>query len=116
MNAAVPVANERTSVLARMGAFKSSNGSYGTFDDYNSYAHSSGFRLFRQRWYAMFVKRLLHSKRHKLAIVSQLVLPLIFTLIALVNAVSIRKPKDSPPLTLSTHNFMGNYVPWSADR
>ena len=118
MNGTVPVANssERSSILARMGAFKSSNGSYGTFGDFNSYVHSSGFRLFCQRWYAMFVKRLLHTKRHKLAILSQLVLPLIFTLLALVNAVSIRKPRDSPPLTLSTHNFMENYVLWSADR
>jgi len=116
MNGAVPEASERSSVLARMSAFRSSNASYGTFGDYNNYAHSSGFRLFRQRWYAMFVKRLLHTKRHKLAIVSQLLLPLIFTLLALVNAASIRKPKNSPPLTLSTHNFMENYVPWSADR
>ena len=116
MNGDVPVASERSSVLARMGAFGSSNGSYGTFGDSNSYAHSSGFRLFRQRWYAMFVKRLLHTKRHKLAIVSQLFLPLIFTLLALVNAESIRQPRDSPPLTLSTHNFLENYVPWSADR
>ena len=114
-NGAVPVASERSSVLAR--AFRSSSGSYGTFGDYyNSYAHNSGFRLFRQRWYAMFVKRLLHTKRHKLAILSQLVLPLLFTLLAIVNAASIRKPKDSPPLTLSTHNFMENHVPWSADR
>ena len=116
MNGAVPMASERSSVLARMSAFGSSTACYGTFGDYNGYAHSSGFRFFRQRWYAMFVKRLLHTKRHKLAILSQLVLPLLFTLLALVNAASIRKPKDSPPLTLSTHNFMENYVPWSADR
>jgi len=114
MNGDMPVASERSSVLPL--AFGSSKESYGTFGGYNSYAHSVGFRLFCQRWYAMFVKRLLHTKRHKLAILSQLVLPLIFTLLALVNAVSIRKPKDSPPLTLSTHNFMENYVPWFADR
>ena len=116
MNGAVPVASERSSVLASMGAFGSSTGSYGTFGDYNSYAHSSGFRLLRQRWYAMFVKRLLHTKRHKLAIVSQLVLPLVFTLIALINAETAPQPTDSPPLTLSTHNFLKNYVPWSADK
>ena len=116
MNKAVPVTSERSSVLARMGTFRSCNGSYGTFGDYNSYTHNSGFRLSRQRWYAMFVKRVLHTKRHKLAILSQLVLPLLFTLLAIVNAASIRKPKDSPSLTLSTHNFMENHVPWSADR
>lgn len=116
MNGDVPVPSERSSVLARMNAFGSSNGSYGTFGDYNSYAHSSGFRLFRQRWYAMFVKRLLHSKRHKLALVSQLLLPLVFTLIALINAKTFPQPTDSPSLTLSTHNFLNNYVPWSAEK
>ena len=116
MNGDVPVPSERSSALARMNAFGSSNGSYGTFGDYNSYAHSSGFRLFRQRWYAMFVKRLLHSKRHKLALVSQLLLPLVFTLIALITAKTVPQPTDSPSLTLSTHNFLNNDVPWSAEK
>ena len=116
MNKAVPVTSERSSVLARMGTFRSCNGSYGTFGDYNSYTHNSGFRLSRQRWYAMFVKRVLHTKRHKLAIVSQLVLPLIYTLIALIIAETAPQPTDSPPLILSTHNFLKNYVPWSADK
>ncbi|KAJ7372705.1 ATP-binding cassette sub- A member 3 [Desmophyllum pertusum] len=63
----------------------------------------------------MFVKRLLHSKRHKLSIISQLLLPLVFTLIALINAKTFPQPTDSPPLTLSTYNFQDNSVPWAAD-
>lgn len=109
---ALPVPSEKSSVLARMGTFGTSSASYGTFGDYNNYNHTSGFRLFRQRWYAMFVKRLLHSKRHKLAIISQLLLPLVYTLFALISAKTIPQPTDSPPLALSTHNFLNNYVPY----
>ncbi|PFX17779.1 ATP-binding cassette sub-family A member 3 [Stylophora pistillata] len=109
---ALPVPSEKSSVLARMGTFGTSSASYGTFGDYNNYNHTSGFRLFRQRWYAMFVKRLLHSKRHKLAIISQLLLPLVYTLFALISAKTIPQPTDSPPLALSTLNFLNNDVPY----
>mgnify|MGYP006964551128 FL=1 len=117
MNGHVVKVTERSSVLAKMGAFGSvSLGSYGTFGDYNSYAHSSGFRLFRQRWYAMFLKRFLHSKRHKAALLSQLLLPLVYTLFALISAKTFPQPSDSPPLTLSTDPYEKNFVPWSAER
>ena len=116
MNGDIPYPSERASVLARMGTFGSASGGYGTFGDYNNYAHSSGWRLFRQRWYAMFVKRFLHSKRHKRSIISQLLLPLVFTLIALINAKTFPQPTDSPALNLSTHNYQTNYVPWEADK
>lgn len=115
-NGHVGKVTERSSVLAKMGAFGSvSLGSYGTFGDYNSYAHSSGFRLFRQRWYAMFLKRFLHSKRHKAALLSQLLLPLVYTLFALISAKTFPQPSDSPPLTLSTDPYEKNFVPWSAE-
>ena len=116
MNGHEPNVTERSSVLARMGTFGSVSGSYGTFGEYNSFSHSSGFRLFRQRWYAMFVKRVLHSKRHKAAIVSQLLLPLVYTLIALISAKTFPQPTDSPPLILSTDHFETNYVPWSVEK
>ena len=117
MNGPVVKVTERSSVLAKMGAFGSvSLGSYGTFGEYNGYAHSSGFRLFRQRWYAMFLKRFLHSKRHKAALLSQLLLPLVYTLFALITAKTFPQPSDSPPLTLSTDPYEKNFVPWSAER
>ena len=117
MNGDVRNPTERSSVLARMGTFGSATGSYGygTFGDYSHYAHSSGLRLFRQRLYAMFVKRVLHSKRHKASILSQLLLPLFFTLIALISAKMYPQPTDSPALNLSTHNYLTNYVPWKAN-
>lgn len=117
MNGDVRNPTERSSVLARMGMFgvASGNHGYGTFGDYSHYTHSSGLRLFRQRWYAMFVKRVLHSKRHKVSILSQLLLPLFYTLIALISAKTFPQPADSPALNLSTHNYRTNYVPWKAD-
>ena len=117
MNGHVGKVTERSSVLSTMGAFGSASlGSYGTFGEYNNYAHSSGFRLFRQRWYAMFLKRFLHSKRHKAALLWQLLLPLVFTLPALISAKTYPQPTDSPPLTLSTNPYEQNYVPWTAKR
>ena len=111
----IPVPSEKSSVMARMGTLGASSASYGTFGDYNNYNHTSSFRLFRQRWYAMFVKRILHSKRHKLALISQLLLPLVYTLFALISAKTIPQPTDSPPLTLSTQNFLNNSVPYECD-
>ena len=114
VNGKIPNETER-SVFSRLGTFGGASGGYGTFSDYGNYTHSSGFRLFRQRWYAMFVKRLLHSKRHKLSLISQLLLPLVFTLIALINAKTFPQPTDSPPLDLTTHNYQNNFVPWASD-
>ena len=76
---------------------------------------NSGLRLWSQRWFAMFKKRFLHSKRHKISIVSQLLMPLIFTLFALVAADTIPKPKDSPPRELSTTMFGSNYAPYATE-
>lgn len=114
VNGKIPNETER-SVFSRLGTFGAASGGYGTFSDHGNYTHSSGFRLFRQRWYAMFVKRLLHSKRHKLSLISQLLLPLVFTLIALINAKTFPQPTDSPPLDLTTHNYQSNFVPWASD-
>ena len=113
MYQSIPAASERSAIVAQM---ISSDSSYGTFGDYNDYLHSSGFRLFRQRWYAMFVKRLLHSKRHKKSIVFQLLIPLMCTLVALVSAKIVPQPTDFPELVLTTQNFQKNFVPWATDK
>ena len=104
----------QSSCLANLGAFGSSNGSCGTFGCYTNYSHTSGLKLRCQRWYAMFVKRMLHSKRHRLSIISQLLLPLFFMLIALINAKTFPEPADSPPLNLTTKSFGDNKVPYWA--
>ncbi len=63
----------------------------------------------------MFKKRYLHSRRHKMAIVSQLLMPLIFTLFALIAAETIPKPEDSPPRVLSTAMFDNNRAPYATN-
>ena len=78
-----------------------------------SFHRNTGWKLFRQRWYAMFVKRVLNSKRYKASIVSQLVMPGIFTLLALIVAKTFPQPTDSPARTLDTTMFQKNYVPYS---
>lgn len=109
----IPAASERSAIISRM---ISSESSYGTFGNYNDYLHSSGFRLFRQRWYAMFVKRLLHSKRHKKSMVFQFLIPLMCTLVALISTKILPQPSDFPELVLTTDNFQKNFVPWATDK
>lgn len=77
---------------------------------------NTGVTLYLQRWIAMFTKRYLHSRRHKIAIVSQLLMPLVFTLFALIAAETIPKPEDSPPLVLTTAMFDSNYAPYGTDQ
>jgi hypothetical protein len=50
-----------------------------------------------------------------MAIVSQLLMPLIFTLFALIAAETIPKPEDSPPRVLSTAMFDNNRAPYATD-
>lgn len=76
---------------------------------------NTGLWLWCQRWSAMFKKRYLHSRRNKIAIVSQLLMPLIFTLFALIAAETIPKPVDSPPRVLSTAMFGRNDVPYATE-
>jgi hypothetical protein len=61
----------------------------------------------------MFKKRYLYSRRHKIAIISQLLMPLIFTLFALISAEVIPKPEDSPPRVLTTAMFDSNKAPYA---
>ena len=110
----IPVPSERSAIISHM---ISSESSYGTFTDYNNYMLPSGFRRFSQRWYSMFAKRLLLSKRQKMSIISQLLLPLACTLTALVCAkTAVIEPTDFPALCLSTDNFQSNTVPWTTDK
>eukprot|EP00056_Hartaetosiga_gracilis_P010708 m.159480 g.159480 ORF g.159480 m.159480 type:complete len:1802 (+) comp13370_c0_seq2:43-5448(+) len=55
-----------------------------------------GWALKKQQLYAMFVKRLLHSKRSKKTLISQLILPISFVIVALVVAQVGDVQNDSP--------------------
>eukprot|EP00054_Salpingoeca_dolichothecata_P030926 m.256674 g.256674 ORF g.256674 m.256674 type:complete len:1715 (+) comp26744_c0_seq8:78-5222(+) len=62
----------------------------------------TGTALKIQQFKTMIRKRYYHSMRNKSAILSQLLLPLFFTLIALVLAKTVPAPADSPSRSLST--------------
>ena len=74
---------------------------------------NTGVTLFCQKWLAMFIKRLLHSMRYKRAIITQLLMPGFWTLMAMVVAKTFPQPTDSPALTISTDMFKSNSVPYS---
>lgn len=57
---------------------------------------NTGGRLKMQQLYAMFIKRFIHSRRNKGAIIIQLLLPMVFVLIALIVAKTYPGPTDSP--------------------
>eukprot|EP00047_Mylnosiga_fluctuans_P017551 m.62475 g.62475 ORF g.62475 m.62475 type:complete len:1711 (+) comp7137_c2_seq6:34-5166(+) len=68
---------------------------------------NSGVRLARQQFYALIVKRALYSIRNKSAIITQLALPMIFCLIALIVTKTLPGPEDSPSRELN--NLVENY-------
>ena len=72
-----------------------------------------GVALFWQRWKAMFIKRFLNSKRYKRSIVTQLLMPGFWTLIAMIVAKTFPQPTNSPARTLNTEMFKDNRVPYS---
>lgn len=71
---------------------------------------NTGFRLAFQQFRAMLVKRLLYSKRYKTAIITQLLLPIVFTLIGLILSKTEPSPNNSQPLTLTTAQYDDNYA------
>ena len=69
-----------------------------------------------QQYWAMFVKRLLHTWRNRLVTLSQLVVPLFFTIMALIVIKTMPSPEDSPALTLNLSKFDSNYVPYRSNQ
>ncbi len=60
-------------------------------------APNSGLTLWVQQFCAMFLKRFYNSLRFWTALISQLFLPLVFVLLALVLAVTLPDPSDNDP-------------------
>ncbi|EDV28384.1 uncharacterized protein TRIADDRAFT_49936 [Trichoplax adhaerens] len=73
------------------------------------------YKLWYQQFCAMLTKRMLHSKRYKWSIISQLLVPIIFTMIALIVIKTIPYNGGSPPLSLVTDQFGKNYAPFAYD-
>ena len=58
---------------------------------------NSGAVLWFQQFYAMFLKRVYNSLRFWQAIITQLVLPLLFVLIAMILAVTLPNANENDP-------------------
>lgn len=62
----------------------------------------------------MFLKRVGHSSRSWLLAISQLLVPLVFTILALVVIKTIPGPQDSPPLQLGLARLPRSVVVYSS--
>ncbi|XP_070562934.1 phospholipid-transporting ATPase ABCA3-like [Ptychodera flava] len=63
--------------------------------------YNAGPKLYMQQFYAMFTKRVLHTRRNFLIMIAQLLIPLLFTVIAVIVAVTFPGPQPQSRLDLS---------------
>lgn len=68
-------------------------------------------RLYLQQFYAMFLKRALYSWRNWKVMVAQFLVPLVFTIVALVVARTLPSHKNAPLLDLSLSRYGPTRVP-----
>ena len=66
--------------------------------------------LYMQQYRAMFWKRVLYTARNWLVTLTQLLVPLFFTVLVLIILRTLPQPEDSPPLTIDTSHFRSNYI------
>ena len=77
---------------------------------------NKGLVHYTQQFQAMFVKRALHTLRNKLVTVTQLAVPLFFTIAALIVIKTFPGPHDSPALNLTIDGFGDSIVAESINR
>ncbi|XP_002739960.1 phospholipid-transporting ATPase ABCA3-like [Saccoglossus kowalevskii] len=76
--------------------------------------YNAGLVLAFQQFYAMFLKKVLHSKRNFLVMVVQILVPSFFTLISIIVVITYPSVKQLPPLTLTLEPYKEVEVPYSA--
>ncbi|CAH1776854.1 unnamed protein product [Owenia fusiformis] len=74
---------------------------------------NTGIDLYFQQFYAMFLKRVLHTARNLLVTVTQMLVPVLFTVIALTILRLLPKLGDSAPLVLSLNKFSEQIVAYT---
>uniref|UniRef100_A0A671SF71 ATP-binding cassette sub-family A member 3-like n=1 Tax=Sinocyclocheilus anshuiensis TaxID=1608454 RepID=A0A671SF71_9TELE len=72
-------------------------------------------RLYMQQFYAMFLKRALYSWRNWKVMVAQFLVPLIFTVLALVVARALPGSQITPQLRLALKQYGPTHVPVAVD-
>lgn len=69
-----------------------------------------GFSLVLQQFYGMFVKKVIHTLRNRLVTGVQLIVPVIFTIMALSIELTVPKITDEPALTTNLEPFGSGLV------
>uniref|UniRef100_A0A4W5MWW6 ATP binding cassette subfamily A member 3 n=1 Tax=Hucho hucho TaxID=62062 RepID=A0A4W5MWW6_9TELE len=80
-------------------------------EDCSNIKLNTGARLYMQQFYAMFLKRALYCWRNWKVIVAQFLVPLVFTVLALVVAKTFPGRHDSPQLRLALGRYGPTTVP-----
>ncbi|KAK1877293.1 ATP-binding cassette sub-family A member 3 [Dissostichus eleginoides] len=80
-------------------------------EDCSNIKLNTGARLYLQQFYAMFLKRALYSWRNWKVMVAQFLVPLVFTILALVVARSLPNHNDAPQLWLALSQYGPTRVP-----
>uniref|UniRef100_A0A8C2PU97 ATP binding cassette subfamily A member 3 n=1 Tax=Cyprinus carpio TaxID=7962 RepID=A0A8C2PU97_CYPCA len=76
---------------------------------------NTGTRLYMQQFYAMFLKRALYSWRNWKVMVAQFLVPLVFTVLALVVARTLPGSQITPLLRLALKHYGPTHVPVAVD-
>ncbi|XP_053132329.1 phospholipid-transporting ATPase ABCA3 [Hemicordylus capensis] len=85
-------------------------------EDCSNIKLNTGFYLCCQQFYAMFVKRAVYSWRNWKMVAAQFLVPLIFTVFALIVAKTFPGPGDSPLLKLTLNPYGTTTVPFSVSQ
>ncbi|XP_061703260.1 phospholipid-transporting ATPase ABCA3 isoform X2 [Syngnathoides biaculeatus] len=80
-------------------------------EDCSNIKLNTGVRLYLQQFYAMFLKRALYSWRNWKVMVAQFLIPLVFTVMALVVARTLPNHKNAPQLGLELGRYGPTRVP-----
>ncbi|CAI9722811.1 ATP-binding cassette sub-family A member 3 [Octopus vulgaris] len=73
----------------------------------------TGFFLSLQQFRAMFLKKVIYTWRNKFLSISQILVPLVFTIIALIVVKTFPTQDDFPSLLLSPEKYGKNIIPFS---
>ncbi|RNA07446.1 ATP-binding cassette sub-family A member 3-like, partial [Brachionus plicatilis] len=85
---------------------------FGLWAGSENYDLVKGISLFAQQFYALIIKRIIHSLRNKALISTQIVIPVCCLLINLFYLkYAPIKPEDSPALEITLNRYQHNFVP-----
>ena len=76
--------------------------------------NTSAGSLALQRFYAMLVKHAVHTWRNRVVTLVQLLLPVIFAILACLGVLTLPSGTDAPPLTLDLSHFDKPTVPFTS--